>query len=70
MKITKISPLTGKQVTMDLPITEQQVMNWKHGLHAQDAFPNLTPGQREFIISGTTEEEWDQMFGEKDEYHC
>jgi hypothetical protein len=35
---------------------------WKSGAFAQDAFPNLTNDQREFLISGTTPAEWDEMF--------
>ena len=31
--------------------------------YTQDAFPELTPDQQEFLISGTTPEEWDELFG-------
>jgi hypothetical protein len=28
----------------------------------QDAFPHLTPSQREFILTGISPEEWDATF--------
>jgi len=47
---------------MDLPITEEA---FRDGLHRRDggdliqhAFPKLTDGQREFIMTGITPEEW------------
>lgn len=52
MHVTKRNPLTGKDTTLDLPITEGQLVAWQKGMVAQRAFPNLTADQREFIISG------------------
>ena len=70
MLITRISPFSGKEHTKEIPITEEQYAgitkgNFKWsvpGKLIQDAFPNLTPGQREFIMTGITEEEWDNEF--------
>ena len=31
----------------------------------QDAFPHLTSNDREFILTGMTEEEWDEAFKEE-----
>tara|TARA_R100001244_G_scaffold96216_2_gene72061 strand:- start:181 stop:375 length:195 start_codon:yes stop_codon:yes gene_type:complete len=44
--------------TLDLPITQDQLDRWASGELVQNAFPGLTRGQREFIISGITENEW------------
>jgi hypothetical protein len=33
----------------------------------QDAFPTLTADEREFILTGITSEEWDEIFPEEDE---
>ncbi len=66
MEITRKSRATGKTHTLDLPITQAQVDKYNSGAFVQDAFPNLTADQREFIISGTTAEEWDELFGEED----
>lgn len=63
MHITMTSQMTGESNTMDLPITEAQVNLWKAGTLIQNAFPNLSTDEREFLISGTTKEEWEEAFG-------
>ena len=64
MIISRVSPFTGKVNTMDLPITEEQIERWKRGAYAQDVWPDLTPSQREFLISGCTDEDWDTYMTE------
>ena len=65
MLITMTSRFTGKVHTLDLDITEEQVKQYtRREALIQDIFPNLTSAQREFIISGVTEEEWIKAFGE------
>lgn len=40
--------------------------SWQYdGMLVQDAFPHLSADDREFIISGISDTEWDEMF-EKD----
>lgn len=67
MKITRHSQLTGIKRTLDLPITEAQLRSFKGGTLIQDAFPDLDPDQREFIMTGITAEEWDAAFPPEDE---
>lgn len=67
MNITRTSAFTGVTRTLDLPITEAQYDAWVEGALLQNAFPNLTPGQREFIKTGVTDEEWTAFFGEDEE---
>jgi len=62
MRVTATSILTGKCHTMDLPITEAQVTAFNAGVLAQDAFPELSAAEREFLISGITPEEWAEAF--------
>jgi hypothetical protein len=66
MLLTRTSQLSGKQHTMDLAITEEQIDNFISGVKVQDAFPHLKPHEREFILTGMTPEEWDDLvsFGE------
>ena len=64
MNVTMTSPITGKRHTQEIPVTEEQFDSWKNGELIQVAMPNLTVGQREFIKTGITEEEWDAMFKE------
>ena len=68
MNITKVSTLTGKEHTLRLPVSQVQMERWEMGELAQDVFPHLSASQREFIISGITEEEWDHAFGETEDY--
>lgn len=65
MIIKRTSSISGKQREMDLPVTQEQLNKYASGMYKiQDVFPNLTPDQREFIKTGITAEEWDNMFKE------
>lgn len=67
MKITRKSVFSGITRALDLPITDIQWQNYMGGTLVQNAFPNLTDDEREFILTGITKEEWDKMFKEEDE---
>lgn len=62
MIITRTSMFSGKVRTMDLPITEAQILSYQNGELIQKAFPNLSAAEREFYKSGITDEEWQMMF--------
>jgi hypothetical protein len=63
MLVSKISNLTGQRSEMDLPITDDQLLRYTEGMElVQDIFPNLTANQREFIMTGITPAEWDEMY--------
>jgi hypothetical protein len=70
MKITRKSALSGLEHTMDLPITQEQFDRWQlnslPGL-IQHVFPHLTADQREFLMTGVTQEEWDATFKDDEE---
>lgn len=63
MKLTRNSILSGKVTTRELPITEEELARWNRGELAQNLWPQLSDGDREFIISGITEDEWEATFG-------
>lgn len=63
MKITRTS-VFGVTRTLDLNVTSQQIKAWEEGALAQIVFNNLDASEREFIISGNTDEDWDKMFEE------
>ena len=63
MEITRTSILSNITRTLNLNITVQQVDAYINGALLQDAFPNLTAGEREFYKTGITDEEWDEAFG-------
>ena len=67
MIIERISPLTGKLNTMDLPITQEQIDRWQNSDQViQQAFPQLNDEQREFLLTGYTQEDWDAIFPPED----
>lgn len=65
MKIKRKSPLTGKINEMEIAVTEKELQAYANdrSLMIQDAFPNLSPAEREFIKTGFTQSDWDAMFG-------
>ena len=66
--VTNISRLTGKlnHVEMDIDFdTFFDAFNaWEGGELIQNAFPNLSADDREFIVSGITADEWNLAFAE------
>jgi hypothetical protein len=67
MLITKTSIFSNKTRTIDLPITQEQIDRWQAGELIQNAMPNLTVDQREFLMTGAWGDEWDEAFPEEDE---
>ena len=68
MLVTKTSPLTGEKNTMEIDVTQEQLDLWNNGMLIQEAMPHLSSDEREFILSGYTPEDWDQMYGDVDDY--
>lgn len=66
MEFTRTSIISGIVTTRDLPITEEQYAAWKAGAFVQDAFPHLSPSDREWFMTGMTDEEWDKLFDEEE----
>ena len=62
MIFTRIDPLTGVRNTIDLPVTEAQVNEWRGGRNIQEVMRNLNDDQREFIMTGITPESWEEIF--------
>ncbi len=68
MLIERASILSGSVSAMDLPVTQEQLDLYFHGdILLQDAFPQLSLTEREFIKTGITPEEWEQVFGDEEE---
>lgn len=71
MLVTNVSTLTGKEHTLELDVTIDQLGEYFNPnpkrRSAQYIFPNLKDYEREFIMSGITKEEWDAAFPEEDE---
>ena len=67
MKITKTSQLTGKTHTLDINVTESELMRIENrrvsGELIQKIVPTLSMPDREFLMTGITNEEWIGIFG-------
>lgn len=70
MKVTKTSQLTGKEHTISIDVTEEQLFRIQNRMNTaeliQNIVPNLSMSEREFLMTGITSEEWDNAFGEID----
>lgn len=70
--LTMKSTFTGKTHTMEIPLSAEEfgeaLAKWKiNRVLIQEAFPTLNPAQREFLMTGTTQEEWDTLFPPEEE---
>ena len=63
MRITKTSPFTGLSHTQEINVTAEQLNAWQRGALIQNAMPNLSADEREFIMTGITSDEWNNTFG-------
>ena len=66
MLIGKTSSLTSRTHEMEIDVSEKQITLWMEGALIQDVMPNLTPEEREFLMTGITPAEWDATFGDGD----
>jgi len=70
MNITKRSSLTGKENTLNIDVTPEQLARIENRMNTteliQNIVPNLSMADREFLMTGITNEEWIRMFGEID----
>jgi hypothetical protein len=69
MKIRKRSLISGKISEMNIDVNRDLYVMWESSPvetrpHVQNAFPMLTPDEREFILTGVTPEEWKDLFFE------
>jgi uncharacterized paraquat-inducible protein A len=72
--IRKKSMITGQFHEMDLPVTLEQLARFHAGVLIQEVFPHLDAGQREFLLTGVTPQEWKEHVGDPDDMrlcsHC
>lgn len=62
MIIYRDSIMTGKSNMMDLDVTSEQLDEWEAGGLIQNVMPNLTPTEREFLMTGMSEEEQEKYY--------
>jgi len=61
MIVTRTSMMSKIERSIDLDVTAEEINAWRSGILIQDAMPRLNEHEREFVISGITQEEWDSM---------
>lgn len=54
---------------MEIPISHAEYVDYLHDRNAkiQNTFPQLTDDQREFLMTGITPDEWNEIFKDHDE---
>jgi hypothetical protein len=67
MQITRTSIFSGNTNTMELNVTQEQLTAWESGVNIQVAMPQLNADEREFIKTGVTPTEWNELFGEEED---
>ena len=67
MKTTRVSSYSGTERTKDLNVTQEQLDRWKNGEHIQKVMPDISPEDREFIMTGMTGDEWNELFPPDDD---
>ena len=67
MQITRTSMISGNTNTMELNVTQEQLTAWESGVNIQVAMPQLNAEEREFVKTGMTPTEWNELFGDDEE---
>lgn len=63
MLITRVSILSSIVRTRDIDVTDAQLAEYYvKERPAQEAFSNLSASDREFIMTGIIDSEWDEVF--------
>ena len=66
MQIKRKSVITGTERVRDIPVNPDDLIAWEKGYgNIQDIMPYLNDNDREFILSGITPEEWNDLFSEE-----
>ena len=68
ISLERKSPKTGRVNSMDLATTKKALDEYYSGSvrYVQDIFSNLNAEEREFIMTGYTPSDWDELFDEED----
>jgi hypothetical protein len=65
MQFIRKSMLSGVTRSRDIDVTEEEYDRWRSGVLIQRAMPHLSDVDREFIMTGITEEEWNAEMKEE-----
>ena len=59
MIIGTYNPITGEHVRVNVPVTEEQILQWQMGTPASVVFSHLKQWERDVILSGMDAGDWD-----------
>ena len=60
LKVVGTCSISGEEHAIEVPT--EGFTRWQSGTLIQVALPNLSPDDREFLMSGITPAAWDQIF--------
>jgi hypothetical protein len=61
--VSKVCGVTGQLYSVD--VNELAYQAWQDGAFIQNVMPELTSDEREFLISGLTPDEFNELFAEE-----
>jgi len=64
MRITRTNQVTGRTHQLDLAVIKPDLLRWMCGELIQRVWPTLSPREREFMMSGMLNEEFDSTVAE------
>lgn len=68
MLVTRKSLISGIVRSKEIPVDPETLRRWEAGGGMiQELMPHLTAMEREFIMTGVTEDEWDETFREDED---
>lgn len=67
MLIKRRSQYSGVVREMELDTTPEELNRWQKGELIQTACPRLSVSERKFVMTGMTDEEWNELFGPESE---
>ena len=60
--ISKLCSVTGEKFSVT--VRDADLAAWKNGMLIQNAMPDLSADEREFVMTRITPAEWERMWGE------
>ena len=67
MIVTRKSMFSGVVRSKELDVTLGELARWADGMIAPTAMPRLDKTEREFVMTGVTDEEWSAEFNDDEE---
>lgn len=65
--VRRTSTFTGAYHERLIRLDIHDYVRWRNGEPIQDAMPYLSKAEREYLITGVPEEEWQGLFGEEEQ---